>query len=77
MSRLHALRAGTGGNRNRADSPFTPNKWEPAKKVRCTFGNGTVPGTCGNGYVTQTERHHPCGGTGRLRCQMCNRTGYR
>jgi hypothetical protein len=68
-----------GGNRNRANSPFTPNKWEPPKKVRCTCGNGTVPCGCGNGYQpgSRTERHYPCGGTGRLRCQMCGGSGYR
>ena len=44
----------------------------------CSYG--TVPCTsCSNGYVygTRTERHSACGGTGKLKCQMCNGTGYR
>jgi hypothetical protein len=67
----------TGGGWNRGAPAPAPKRWEPPQKQKCGCGNGTVPCGCGNGYVTQTERHHACGGTGRLRCQMCNGTGYR
>jgi hypothetical protein len=70
---------GTGGGWGGTGAPSAPSSWQPPKKQKCTCGNGTVPCGCSGGYVygTQTERHHPCGGTGRLRCQMCNGSGFR
>jgi hypothetical protein len=61
--------------------PPTSPSWEPPPKQKCTTcKGGTTPCYgCSNGYVhgTQTERHYPCNGTGRLKCQMCNGSGYR
>jgi hypothetical protein len=63
----------------RPGAPSAPTPWTPPQKQKCGCGNGTVPCGCSGGYVygTRTERHYACGGTGRLRCQMCNGTGYR
>ena len=53
----------------------------PAPRPTCTSCSGGKVRCygCSNGYVygTRTERHGPCGGTGYVRCQMCNGTGYR
>jgi hypothetical protein len=68
--------------------PGTPADpaWRPAPhwtppKVKCSCGDGKVQCyQCSNGYVyngSQIERHHYCSGTGKLKCQMCNGTGYR
>jgi hypothetical protein len=64
-----------------ASTPFRPApQWTP-QKVKCSCGDGKVTCyQCSNGYLyngNQTERHHLCGGTGKLKCQMCNGTGYR
>ena len=68
--------AGGGGGGGGSGS-WPPPTRTPPPKVKCTCQNGTVPCGCGNGYVGRTERHYPCGGTGRLRCQMCGGSGYR
>jgi hypothetical protein len=72
---------GTAGSTGGTSAPSTPPSWTPPPREKCR-GNcqgGTVPCYgCSNGYVngTQTERHYPCNGTGRLKCQMCNGSGY-
>jgi hypothetical protein len=66
--------------RSSASSPSS-SSWTPPPKQRCgVCQGGTNPCYgCSNGYVsgTQTERHMTCGGTGRVKCAMCNGTGYR
>jgi hypothetical protein len=62
-------------------SPSRSPQWVPPPKQRCgVCQGGTNPCYgCSNGYVhgSQTERHITCGGTGRVKCAMCDGTGYR
>ena len=63
-----------------ARQPSTPS-WNPPAKQPCGVCQGGFNNChgCSNGYVygTRTERHGTCGGTGRVKCAMCNGTGYR
>jgi len=76
-SRTAGSRNPTGGN----PRPRQPPPQQPPKRQKCTSCNGgTVTCTsCDSGYVygSRSERHSACGGTGKLKCQMCNGTGYR
>jgi hypothetical protein len=70
---------GSGSAGGHPAAPASPT-WQQVTKQKCTCQNGTVACTsCSGGYVygARTERHIACGGTGRLKCQMCNGTGYR
>jgi hypothetical protein len=68
-----------GGNTGRGPMGPPGNTWEPPQKQRCGVCNGgTNPCYgCSNGYVNRTEFHGACGGTGRVKCVMCNGTGFR
>jgi hypothetical protein len=70
---------GSPGHSPASSSSSPP--WTPPPKQPCgVCQGGTNPCYgCSNGYVngTRTERHMTCGGTGRVRCAMCNGTGYR
>jgi hypothetical protein len=70
------------GNPGRSpNSPPSSPSWTPPPKTRCGVCNGgsNPCNGCSNGYVygTRTELHAACGGTGRIKCTMCNGSGYR
>jgi hypothetical protein len=76
--------ANTGypGNSGRGpSSPPSSPSWTPPQKTRCGVCNGGFNpcNGCSNGYVygTRTELHAPCSGSGRVKCAMCNGSGYR
>ena len=74
-------RSTTGGTGGGPVGSPSSSGWAPPQKTKCGVCNGGTNACygCSSGYVygTRTERHVTCGGTGRMRCEMCKGTGYR
>src|SRR3954447_14106134 len=73
-------RDGSSSGSTPATRPSSYTAPAPARQ-RCSCSFGKVRCSCPNGYVydssNQPSVHHLCGGTGQIRCLMCDGSGYR